>query len=286
MPSLQASLAVAALSGVLALASASGSTLLAGGVALVVLIFTLGAVSAARVPAARWSAAVAVAAAGGALAWTWADETSDLTPIAALLAPTLLVSIVVQLLRQDGRARLTASLAYSVTACVLAVLPVCWLALHASPDGHYAVALALLGVGAVGLTEVVPISRAVRRLIGVLVAAVGTGVLVLTTGWVSEAVPAVSAVVVATFAGLMAAVSFAAVDRLAEEFRPQPVPVSVSVGEPAGADDGSSDPGDGVAADPGAALPRGAAAFLPLRVSLPFVAAAPAAYVLGRIFVG
>lgn len=279
VPSVQASLAVAALAGVLALASASGSTLLAGGIALVVLIFTLGAVAAARVHSARWSAVVALLAAAGALGWTWAESTSDLTPVAALLGPTLVLSIVVQLWRRDGRAGLTTSLAVAVTASVLAVLPVTWLALRESSDGQYPVGLALLGVGAVGLTESLPVSRAVRRLIGVLVAALGAGALVLTTDWMSDAVPAVSAVVIATFTGLLAAVAFAAVDRLADEYTPQPVAVTVSVGAPAGTRSGTGDAAEAPA------VPRGAAAFLPLRVSLPFIAAAPAAYVLGRIFV-
>lgn len=278
VPSVHASLAVAALAGVLALASASGSALLAGGLALVILIFTLGGVAAARAGAARWSAGVALAAGLGALGWTWAEGGSDLTPMAALLGPTLVVSIVVQLLRRDGRAGLTTSLAVSVTACVLAVLPVAWLALRESVDGEYPVGLALLGVGAVGLAESLPLSRAVRRLIGVLLAALGAGALVLTTGSVADAVPAVSAVVVATFAGLLAAVAFAGVDRLADEFTPRPEPVAVQVG---------AAPAAGTGADVApAAVPRGAGAFLPLFVSLPFVAAAPVAYVLGRIFVG
>ncbi|SDT73101.1 hypothetical protein SAMN04515669_6821 [Jiangella sp. DSM 45060] len=280
VPSVHASLAVAALAGVLALASASGSSLLAGGLALVILIFTLGGVAAARAGAARWSAGIALAAGLGALGWTWTEGGSDLTPMAAVLGPTLVASIVVQLLRRDGRAGLTTSLALSVTACVLAVLPVAWLALRESGDGEYPVGLALLGVGAVGLAESLPVSRAVRRLIGVLLAALGAGALVLTTDWVGDAVPAVSAVVVATFAGLLAAVAFAAVDRLADEFTPQPQPVAVQVGAAAPAETGT---GDGAEV---AAVPRGAGAFLPLRVSLPFIAAAPVAYVLGRIFVG
>lgn len=280
VPSVHASLAVAALAGVLALASASGSTLLAGGIALVILIFTLGGVAAARAGAARWSAGIALAAGLGALGWTWSEGGSDLTPMAALLGPTLVASIVVQLLRRDGRAGLTTSLAVSVTSCVLAVLPVAWLALRESGDGEYPVGLALLGVGVVGLAESLPLSRAVRRLIGVLFAALGAGALVLTTDWVGDAVPAVSAVVVATFAGLLAAVAFAAVDRLADEFTPQPEPVAVRVGaEPVAA----TGTGDGAEV---AAVPPGAGAFLPLRISLPFIAAAPIAYVLGRIFVG
>ncbi|TDD69500.1 hypothetical protein E1262_12715 [Jiangella aurantiaca] len=280
MPSVHASLAVVALAGVLALASASGSTLLAGGIALVIVIFTLGGVAAARAGAARWSAGIALVAGLGALGWTWSEGGSDLTPMAALLGPTLVASIVVQLLRRDGRSGLTTSLAVAVTACVLAVLPVAWLALRESADGEYPVGLALLGVGAVGLAESVPMSRAVRRLVGVLLAALGAGALVLTTDWVGDAVPAVSAVVVATFAGLLAAVAFAAVDRLADEFTPRPEPVPLRVGGAAVAATGT---GDGAEVT---AVPRGATAFLPLRVSLPFIAAAPVVYVLGRIFVG
>lgn len=298
MPSIRASLAVAALAGVLALASASGSALLAGGVALVVLLFTLGAVSAAGVHSARWAGVVALAAGGGALAWTYLEETSDLTPIAALLAPTIVASIVVQLWRRDGRPRLTASLAYSVSACVLAVLPVGWLALQESTDGRYSVGLALLGIGAVGLAEAFPVSRAGRRFGGVLVAALAAGALVMWVriDQVGETVPAVSAVVVATFGGLMAAIAFAVVDRLEDELATAPVPVPSRVA-PVSVDAPSSGPPSvqQVGAEPGdvpvagevdgEAAPRGAAAFVPLRISLPFVAAAPVAYVLGRIFV-
>lgn len=285
MPSVQASLAVAALAGVLAVASASGSVLLAGGVALVILVFTLGAVASADIHSARWAATVALATGGGALVLTYLDGTAGLMPTGALLGPALVVAIVVQLWRRDGRSQLTMSLTFAVTSCVLAALPVTWLALRESPDGPYPVGLALLGIGAVGLTEVLPVSRAGRRLVGVLVAAVGAGALVMSVEQVADAVPAVSAVVIATFAALMAAIAFAGVDRIAQELPVVPSPVSVQVVDQVSA-----------AAEPGTVgeLPdeatkahgaRAAAAFLPLRISLPFIAAAPAAYVLGRIFV-
>lgn len=290
MPSLQASLAVAALAAVLSVASASDSLVLAGGVTLVVLLFTLGAVSPAEVPSARPAAAVASAAGLGALLWTSLDQTSDLTPIGAMLGPALVLAIVVQLWRRDGRPAMTVSLAFAVTACVLAVLPVTWVALRESTDGVYSVGLALLGVGAVGLTEALPMSRAARRALGVLAAAVGAGALVVTVSRVSEAVPAVSALVVTTFSGLMAAIAFAVADRLAAEFptaAATPIPVPAG-GELGSASQAAPETTAGEALDLADEAPparRGSMTFLPLRISLPFIAAAPTAYVLGRIFV-
>lgn len=315
MPSVHASFAVAALAGVLALASAAGSSALVGGVALLIVFFALGAVRAAGIPAARWAGGVALLAGAGALGWTYVDRTSDLTPMSALLAPTIAAAVVVQLLRHDGRGGLTSSLTVTVTSCVLAVLPVSWVALREAVDGAHSVGLALLGVGAVGLMDALPLSRAVRRVVGVLVAAVAAGVLVMTVEQIADAVPAVSAVVVTAFAGVMAAIAFAVADRLAEETTSSPATVPdgdaeavvYSAGAVAGDEarvsqaDGEADrepsargaeagePSESSQSTPavtGAVRATGIAALLPLRVTLPFVAAAPAAYVLGRIFVG
>ena len=319
MPSVPAALTVAVLAAVLALASAAGSLALVGGVALVIVFFALGAVGTSGIPSARWMAGLALASGGGALAWTHLENSADLAPMAAVLGPSLVLSIVVQLWRRDGRVGLTSSLAVSVAACVAALLPVCWIALRESGDGIYSVGLALLGIGAVGLVEAFPVSRGARRVVGVLLGAVAAGAVVMTVERIGEAVPPVSAVVVSAFAGLMAAIAFAAVDRLADDS------VAVTVSRRAGSRDdhepvgqraahrlgGSAtgpagevrpvervaaptevapaeivpdEPAD--AAEGASAGARGAGALLATRVTLPFVAAAPAAFVLGRIFVG
>ncbi|PSK97556.1 hypothetical protein CLV30_12248 [Haloactinopolyspora alba] len=284
-----------------------------------VLLIALGAVRTAGFPAARWAGGLALVSGLSALVWTFAEETSELTPMGAVLAPTVTLAIAVQLWRRHSRAGVVRSLTVSVTSCVLAVLPVSWLALREAVDGVHSVGLALVGVAGVALLETLPISRAVRRVGGVLVAAVAGGTLVMTVEQVSDAVPAVSAVVVTAFAGLLAAISFAVVDRLADEatgVRAPAVPpddvserVPHGAGHATGRQGASREPGppaaaaeqpiseasrdsDDDAAGPGTAgdgvPPRGhsVAALLPLRVTLPFAAAGPAAYVLGRIFVG
>ena len=120
----------------------------------------------------------------------------------------------------------------------------------AAEGGVYAVGLGLLGVGAVGLAEGLPLSVTVRRALAVLGAGGLAAGLVLVIDDVAAAVPAVGAVVVASFTALTAVTALAAVDRIGQE---------------AGTHD---------------SVP------VPLRVSMPIVTTAPVAYVLGRILVG
>ncbi len=292
MSSVRASLATAALAAVVALASAAGGAVFAGAVALVQVLFTLGSVRSVPVPSARPAAWLALAAGVGALTWVYLEESPGLTPPVAVLGPTLVVAIVIQLVRRDGRPRLTASLSLVVAACVLAMLPVLWVALRAAADGYHSVGLALLGVGLLSLTEAVPISRAVRRVLGVLVAVVGGAGVVMFVDSVGSAVPAVGGVVVTAFAGVMAATAFAMVDRIADDseaLRSRAAASARAGGRGARSRRGrrgdvtgpipADHPvdGDDVGSD---------AALVPLRVTMPFIAAAPTAYVLGRIFIG
>lgn len=294
MPSLSASLAAAALAGVLALASSAGPALVAAAVVLVQVVLALGGMRALGVPAVRASAWVAVLAGIGAAAWTYQADHPGLTPLLGVVGPALVVAIVLQLLRRDDRHDLTVALAVSVTVVALTALPVLWLALRFAPEGEHSVGLALLGVGVVCLGEALPVSRAVRRFLGVIAAAAAAAAVVTLVDGFSDVVPAVSAVVVATFAGVLAAVAFAVVDRLAEESTDDEVrsavtvpddttPASTVAGVPRGALEALAADGAERGAD-GRGIP--AAALMPLRVAMPFVAAAPAAYVLGRIFVG
>jgi hypothetical protein len=154
---------------------------------------------------------------------------------AIIVVPILVLAIIVQLMRRGGRERLTASLSLVVSACVLAMVAVTWMPLRFAPEGAHSVGLALLGVGVVSLGELIPMSRALRRVLGVIGASVGGALVVLLVDDVAVAVPAVSGVVVAAFAGLMAAAAYAIVDRLAEgvamiaaAFWPKPVIVRLS----------------------------------------------------------
>jgi hypothetical protein len=235
----------------LALASVAGRTVLAAGVVVVQFVFALGGVRRTSVPATRLAGWLALTVGVAGSVWTAFADTADLKPVASLLGPALVVAVVVQLARRDGRAYLTESLTLAVGASALAVLPVAWIALRGADGGAYAVGLGLLGVGVVALAEAIPLSPAVRRMLAVLAATALAAGLVSLIDDVAEAVPAVGAVVVTAFGALAATSALAAVDRLGAE-----------VGD------------------------RDGAMLVPLYVALPIIAAAPVAYVLGRILVG
>jgi hypothetical protein len=241
----------AALVAVLALAAAVGRPFLGAGVAAVQVVFTIGGVRPAAVPAARSGAWLALVVSVGASVWMVVGDPNGMWPIAALLAPAVVVAITIQLARQDGRHAMTGSLAMTVAACALAVLPVAWLALRAAAGGLHAVWLGLLGVGVVGLAELLPWPVPARRSAGILLAGAVAAGLTLVAGGVATTVPAVGGVVVTTFAALTAAAAIAAVDR--------------------------------VTAEAGGSAAGGLTS---LRVTLPIVVAAPVSYVLGRILVG
>lgn len=236
---------------VLGVASVAGRVVLAAAVVVVQFVFALGGVRPAAVPAARPAGWLALVAGVAGSVWTAFGDTADLEPVAALLGPVLVAAVVVQLARRDGRNRLTESLALAVAACALSVLPVAWIALRAADGGAYAVGLGLLGVGVAAVAEAIPASAAMRRTLAVLVAGGLAAGLVLLVDDVASAVPAVGAVVVAAFGALTAVTALAAVDRLATEIEE--------------ADE---------------------AVLVPLFVTLPIIATAPVAYVLGRILVG
>lgn len=253
------SLLAAGLIAVLAVGSAAGGMFLAGGVLIAQVIFLMGAVRLAPVPAANAAAWLALVVGVGATGWTAWAELPGLAPVAALLGPALVLAVVIQLFRRDGRPQLTASLTLTVAACVLAVLPVAWIGLRYAEGGGHAVALGLLGAGVAVLADALRVSAMLRRLLAVLVAAAGaTGLVMGLEGFAS--VPAVSAVAVAAFGAVMAIVALAVVDILADEsYHKQ----SEVVGEQA----------------------HMAIAVTPLRIAMPIVIAAPVVYVLGRILV-
>jgi hypothetical protein len=266
---------------VLALAAAADFALLAGGLAIVVLIFALGAVRSSGIVASRPIAWLAVAVGLVSLSWTYIDESPDLGPMVAVLGVSFVVAIMIQLGRRDGRPALTLSLAASVSACVLAALPVLWLAMYSVNEvGSSAVELGLLGVGMVALLESVPISRAIRRVLGVLLSAAIASALGAMISDLSDSVPPVSAVVVTAIAGLITAVAYAITDRIGDEVPSAPDPVEVTVPDLATSSAASS--GEVAPAPVGG---TNISALAPMRISLPFIAAAPVVYILGRLLV-
>jgi hypothetical protein len=261
-----AALLAAGLAGVLVLATLVGTPLLAAGAAVVVVVLTLGAVRPAEVPGSGRAAGLALVVGVAGLVALAVDDSADAGALAAVLGPSLVAAIALQIARRDGRPRLTASLTLAVTACVLALLPAMWVALRESVDGRASVLVGLTGVAVATLVEGLPGSRAMVRTVAVLAAGASGALLSFAVMTVRDAAPPLNAVVLATFAAVATAAANASVDRIAAEAR-----VVVARDAP---------PTSYV--EPGAFL----AAVLPLRVSLPFVVAAPVTYVLGRILVG
>jgi hypothetical protein len=242
----------AALVAVLALAAAVGRPLLGAGVAVVQVVFTLGGVRPAPVPAAGAGATLALVVSVGGSIWMVVADPSGIWPVAVLLGLAFVAAITIQLGRhEDGRQAVTMSLSVTVAACALALLPVAWLALRAAEGGASAVLLGLLGVGVVGLVELLPMPAVTRRSVAILLAGAVAAGLMLIAGGGEATVPAVNGVVVTAFAAVAAVVAVAAVDRIAAEAGDDTVTVVT-----------------------------------PLRVTLPVVVAAPVSYVLGRILLG
>jgi hypothetical protein len=244
------SVLAAALVAVLALAAAVGRPLLGAGVAVVQVVFTLGGVRPAPVPAARAGAWLALVVSVGGSVWMAVVDLNGVWPVAVLLALAFVAAITIQLSRHNGRPDVTMSLSMTVTACALALLPVAWLALRMAESGTLAVLLGLLGVGVAGLAELLPMPAAARRSIAILLAgAVAAGLMIVAGGVAAE--PAVTGMIVTAFAAVSAVLAIAAVDRVAAEAGDSTVIV-----------------------------------LTPLRVTLPLVAAAPVSYVLARILLG
>lgn len=261
------SLLAAALVGALAVASAVGGPPLAAGVLIVQAVFTMGVVRLAPVPASGRSAWLALLVGAVVVGWIAWDGTPELSPLAKVLGPAFVVAVLVQMSRQDGRNRLNASLSLAVAACVLTALPAAWVGLRFADGGAYAVGFGLLGVGVAVLAEALG-AAVVRRLLAVLVAGVVAAGLVVALGDMAAEVPAVSAVVIAAFGALLAVAALVAVDRInVDPVRTNGQPLAVG--------------GSELTAERAVAASQ-----VPLRLTLPIIAAAPVVYVLGRILVG
>jgi hypothetical protein len=242
-------LVAAGLTGVLLLGSLTGERTLAVAVIVVQGVLLAGLIRHVRFPMARAAAGLALlAGAAAALIAAYRGET-ELRLIAPILGLAFLGGIALELARRHGRNELTASLTFTMTAVVLAVLLVPWVVLRTAPNGAVSVGVGLAGVAAAGLVEVFPGSRPMWRLVGVIAAA-GLGALLGLLQVVHDVAPPVNIVVLAALTGLLATTANAAMDRMEPE---------LSAGETSG---------------------------VTLRGALPVTFAAPAAYVLGRLLVG
>ena len=175
-------LLASATAGLLVAATLLGRNAVAGAVAIVQAVLLLSLVRPSDVPAARTSGVLAllIGLTSTALVAIGPDEppgSAELLPVLAAPGVALVAMAAVQLARRDGRARLTASFTFSVTAAVLAVALTLWLVLGGGPDGEAAILVSLAGAATAAAFVIFPGSRPLWAL-GGAVAAGGAGLLV------------------------------------------------------------------------------------------------------------
>ena len=169
-----------ALAGALVAASwFGGRYALAAGVAAVQVILVVGLARTADVPAGRASSALAVLAglgSGGYVAATAAGpfDPETMTPLLVAVGAGFVAMVVVQLARRDGRAGLTPSLTFGVTALLLATATVDWLALGDDTVGEAMLLVGLTGA-AVGAAIMIFPGPALLWLVGGTIAAASVG---------------------------------------------------------------------------------------------------------------
>jgi hypothetical protein len=153
-----------------------------------VLVAALGLLQA--VVALRWFAALDVAAAarsgafvgaaaaiGADLAVAVRDDRHPLAPVTAVLGLAMLAALLHQLVRRDGRDRLTASLTATVSLAVVGALGSCYLGTQSSRDGSAFVAAGVAAAAVVVVAAVLPGPELLGSGAG-LVAGVASGVVV------------------------------------------------------------------------------------------------------------
>ena len=128
--------------------------------------------------AARGGAFVGAAAAIGAdLAVALRDDRRPLAPVTAVLGLAMLAALLHQLIRRDGRDRLTASLTATVALAVVGALGSCYLGAQSSRDGAAFVVAGVVAAAAAVVAARCPDHESVGAGIG-LVAGVAAGAVV------------------------------------------------------------------------------------------------------------
>lgn len=209
------------LAGALGLAAAGGTAALAGGILVVQALLASRSMIAPTWPTQRRSVLLCLLAAGAATAGVLLAGADDAAgPVAAVLGLAVVLALVLQLLRRDGRPALLASVTLSLTVVALCVLPVLWLATAQASGGRAGTVLGLLGVAVAGLSEAIPLPRSLRWGLAPLAAA-GLG----GAGWAMSAAGATEAgslasVAAGALAGTAAVLALIGYDAAEEVFKP------------------------------------------------------------------
>jgi hypothetical protein len=153
-----ASVLTAVCAAILIGASAAGRVSLSVGLCIAQLVLVVGWFRSAALTSRGQvaGALVSIAAAVGAdVALVRSRDHTDVRAVAGVLAALVGVAFVVQLLRRDGRERLTAALAATVATGALAICGAVLLGVRGGRGGSDVVAVALVAVGA----GVLPVQR-------------------------------------------------------------------------------------------------------------------------------
>lgn len=161
----------ACLAGLLAIAALTGTMALLLLVMVVQAGFLAGWARFADVQVQKPGSALALATAASAdlLVARGGDGVARppvLGPLAGILGVAFLLAVLAQLLRRDGRRRLTASLTATVTATVLALSGALWLAPAHVPSGRHIVAASAAGLACGVLAALLPGPRWARGGLG------------------------------------------------------------------------------------------------------------------------
>lgn len=163
----------------LGLAAAGPVALLVAAVALLQVLVAFRWFAALEVDAAARSGALvgAAAAIGADLAVALRNDRHPLSSVTAVLGLAMLAAMLHQLIRRDGRDRLTASLTATVSLAVVGTLGSCYLGAQLSRDGAAFVAAAVAAAAFVVVAAALPGPELLGSVVG-LVAGVASGVVV------------------------------------------------------------------------------------------------------------
>lgn len=171
-----AALLTAVVAGLLALAATAGQVPLTIAVIFVQIVLAAGWYRLAPVPSRHGSLALTLAAAAAAdIALLAQGRAITVGPLATVLGFAVVGVFVHELLRQDGRAYLTASIAATSTGCTLAVLAATLVAERAAPGGRSVLVTGMVAIAAAAVLSSPPMPAPVSVVVGTLAGLVAGG---------------------------------------------------------------------------------------------------------------
>ncbi|PFG44454.1 hypothetical protein ATJ88_3178 [Isoptericola jiangsuensis] len=193
----------AVLATLLAVASFVGPLWTTGAAALLVLLLAWGWASLLRLPAEGATTLVVLVAGLGGLAVTWFTEGEPvLRNLPAVIALSLVLAFVAQMLRRGGRPRLVESVSGTTAGIVVAVCAAGWVAAARTDAGEDLVTTSAVALAVASAVSALPVAAGWTG--SLLAAALGAGAGVGAASALPEVEP-VLGLVVGLVAGLVAA---------------------------------------------------------------------------------